>query len=129
MPSTDHEQKDQLGQQLAATLSMYLVVIDLAHLAEEADSAALTELACLVAAMHALLAKNDPALVANAWNFVEGLRQLHRARDGRHASLAGYLRSRGETLAALLAPANLHARPDGSISCDSLGALEAADIH
>src|SRR5690606_37472175 len=118
-----------LADQLAAAFAVWLIVTELSHHAELTDSAALTELACLIAAMHAQLAARDPRLLASAWTFGGGLRDLHRVRDGRHGSLAGYLRSHGETLAELLAPTNLHASPDGSISCNSLGALAATEVH
>lgn len=130
MPTVESPPRDTLREQLAATLSISLLVLDLAQHAEATDSVALTEIACLIAAMHAQLAATDPARLTNAWGFVEALRALHRARDGRHESLAGFLAGAGGSLAALLAPTNLEADHDGALSCHCLGALAGGgDLH
>ena len=129
MPSFQCPPQRELRDELAANLTIFLIVIDLARNAEARDSPVLSELTCLIAAMHAQLAAIDPGLVTKTWDFVSSLRELHRVRDGRHDSLAGYLQSRGESLASLLAPTNLRAALDGALSCDSLGALSSFDLQ
>jgi hypothetical protein len=120
--------RDTLREQLVATLHVWLLVIDLARNAEAADSSALSELACLLAAMQAQLDAIDRRLLPKAWSFVEALRQLHEAKDGRWNSLAGFLGSRGDSLSSLLAPVNLRAGADGELSCESIGALAQPDL-
>lgn len=125
---TTSDEIRELREEITATFAIWLVVLDVVHHAEETDSPALAELACLLAAMHAQLAAREPRLLTRCWGFVEALRDLHRAKGGAPRSLAGYLQSRGESLAALIAPTNLRAAPDGSVTCDSLGALGDGDV-
>lgn len=132
MPIHDQDHaptRDRLRDELVAELAVLMLMVDVVRQAEKHDSPALSELACLIAAMHAQLTTLGPRHIRRAWDFVEALRDIHRGRDGRFASLAGYLRARGESLVELIAPTNLHACPDGSLSCDSLGALEGAEVN
>jgi hypothetical protein len=98
-------------EELVAELAVLLLIVSVAREADQHDSPALSELACLLAALHAQVGVLGPGFIPRAWDFVEALRELHARRDGRHASLAGYLKSRGGSLVDLLAPTNLHVGP------------------